>query len=294
MNKYKGLLGLIIVTVLWGGGFVAADIALNSITPFQIMTSRFGIASIILFFVAKKDLKTITKNEIKCGILLGSFLFAAFSLQTVGLQFTTPSKNAFLTSIYVAIVPFISYIFLKKKTSIANIIGVILVTVGAGILSLQSNFSIGVGDSLSIIGAFCYAFQIFFTGEFVNKIRPSILNFIQMVTSFTLSFISLGLTREYVNFSPSTESLTAILYLGLISTTLCYFLQTYSQQFVEETQVAIILSMESVFGTIFAAIILNDLITTRMLIGSSCIFIGVIISQLKLHRGQNRFIRDSR
>ncbi|ONI45473.1 hypothetical protein AN640_04465 [Candidatus Epulonipiscium fishelsonii] len=281
MNKYKGLLGLIIVTVLWGGGFVAADIALETITPFQIMTIRFGIASVIMFFGARKYLKTITQQEIKCGVLLGAFLFTAFSVQTIGLQFTTPAKNAFITSTYVAIVPFISYIFLKRKTNITNVIGVILVIIGAGILSLKSDFTVGIGDSLTMIGAICYAFQIFFTGEFVSKIRLSILNFMQMLTSFILSFISLGFTGEYVNFNPSTESFIAILYLGLISTTLCYFLQTYSQQFVEETQAAIILSMEAMFGAIFSAIILNEQITTRILIGSSCIFIGVIVSQIK-------------
>lgn len=98
MKKYLGMLGLLIVTVIWGGGFVASDIALSSLSPAQILVTRFLLASVLMFPLCARHLKSIKKQEIRAGIILGVYLFAAFALQIVGLKYTTPSKNAFLTA----------------------------------------------------------------------------------------------------------------------------------------------------------------------------------------------------
>lgn len=279
MKKGTAVTGLLLVTIIWGGGFIASDMALESLQPFQIMMIRFLLASVLMGVVSAKSLKCIKKKEIIAGGLMGIALFAAFGFQIVGLQYTTPSKNAFLTALNVVIVPFISYIFLKKKIGKKGMIGAVLSVIGVAILSLKGNFSLGLGDVLTLICALGFAFQIFLTGEFVKKYQASVLNFVQMVTAFLLSLLSMFFFGE-THFQVVTKGWISVLYLGVISTTVCYLIQTLCQKYVDETKSAIILSMESVFGTLFSVIILHEVITLRMIIGSAIILIAVIISNM--------------
>ena len=278
-KKYLGVLGLLTVTIIWGGGFVASDLALETLTPFQIMFIRFMIAAVIMTVLGRDSIRTITREEIKCGIMLGAALFGGFALQIIGLQYTTPSKNAFLTATNVVIVPFIALVIYRKKIPVKWLIGAGMAIVGAAVLSLQSDFSIGAGDILTLACAVCFALQIFLTGEFVGKIRPTVLNFLQMTTAFVLSGIGLIVTGSF-HFAPSTGSLLAVLYLGVVSTTITYLLQTVSQKYVDETKSAIILSMEAVFGTVFSVILLHEDVTVRMVIGSMLILAAVLVSEV--------------
>lgn len=277
MKKWLSTGGLILVTIIWGGGLIASNLALNSLRPFQIMTVRFALATVLMGLLSIKSLKGIKKEEIRAGALMGLALFLAFSLQIVGLQYTTPSKNAFLTSLNVVMVPFIAFFILKKKISRNGLLGAVLSVVGVAVLSLNGNLTLGIGDSLTLFCAVGFAFQIFFTGEFVKKYRVTVLNFVQMTTAFVLSFISL-FVFEQTEFHVTVEGSLSVLYLGVVSTTVCYLIQTACQQYVDETKAAIILSMESVFGTIFSILLLHEVVTLRMVIGCAIILGAVILS----------------
>ena len=290
MKKWLAIGGLILVTVIWGGGFVASDIALESMKPFQIMMVRFLLASVLMGIISlgqkNREEKSVDRaGAIRAGILMGIALFVGFSLQIIGLQYTTPSKNAFLTALNVVIVPFIAFIILKKKIGAKGIIGAILSVVGVALLSLNGNLTLGLGDALTLICAVGFAFQIFFTSEFVKKYPVSVLNMVQMITAFVLSAVSLVFFGE-TDFQVTTQGWLSVLYLGVISTTLCYLLQTACQRYVDETKAAIVLSMESVFGTIFSIIILHEVITLRMVIGCVIILTAVIISNLSDTEGE--------
>lgn len=290
MKKWLAIGGLILVTVIWGGGFVASDMALESMKPFQIMMVRFLLASVLMGMISlgqknREEKSVDCIGAIRAGILMGIALFVGFSLQIIGLQYTTPSKNAFLTALNVVIVPFIAFIILKKKIGVKGIIGAILSVVGVALLSLNGNLTLGLGDALTLICAVGFAFQIFFTSEFVKKYPVSVLNMVQMITAFVLSAVSLVFFGE-TDFQVTTQGWLSVLYLGVISTTLCYLLQTACQRYVDETKAAIVLSMESVFGTIFSIIILHEVITLRMVIGCVIILTAVIISNLSDTEGE--------
>ena len=290
MKKGVAIGGLILVTVIWGGGFVASDMALESMKPFQIMMVRFLLASVLMGLVSMGQRKKEAKIEnragaIKAGMLMGLTLFAGFALQIVGLQYTTPSKNAFLTALNVVIVPFIAFVILKKKVGVKGIIGAIMAVAGVALLSLNGNLTLGIGDLLSLFCAVGFAFQIFQTGEFVKKYPAAVLNLVQMFTAFVLSTISMFVFGE-TDFQVTTKGWLSVLYLAVISTTICYLLQTACQKYVEETKAAIILCMESVFGTVFSIIILHEVITPRMVVGCIIILIAVIISNLSESGGE--------
>lgn len=279
MKNYLGILGLMTVTVIWGGGFVASDMALETLTPFQIMAVRFFIAAVIMTLLGVKQIRTISKEEVRCGFWLGTALFGGFALQIIGLQYTTPSKNAFLTATNVVFVPFIALVIYHKRIEARSLVGACMAVAGAGVLSLQQDFSIGIGDGLTLLCAVCFALQIFLTGEYVGRIRPTVLNFLQMATACVLSVIGLICSGGF-SFHPSLKSLLAVLYLGIVSTTVTYLLQTVSQKYVDETKSAIILSMEAVFGTIFSVVLLHESVTVRMLAGSALILAAVLISEV--------------
>ena len=284
MKKWLAIGALILVTVIWGGGFVASDMALESMKPFQIMMVRFLLASILMGVISWGQRKGEEKlkdrpGAIKAGVLMGVTLFMGFAFQIVGLQYTTPSKNAFLTALNVVIVPFIAFVILKKKIGAKGIIGAVLSVLGVGLLSLNGNFTVNLGDGLTLLCAVGFAFQIFFTSEFVKKYPASVLNTVQMFTAFVLSAISLVIFGEN-DFQVTTQGWLSVLYLGVVSTTICYLLQTACQKYIDETKAAIILSMESVFGTIFSILILHEVVTVRMVIGCAVILAAVIISNM--------------
>ena len=161
MKKGLAIGGLILVTVIWGGGFVASDMALESMKPFQIMMVRFLLASVLMGLVSlgqrnRKEEVVNRTGAIKAGILMGVALFIGFSLQIIALQYTTPSKNAFLTALNVVIVPFIAFVILKKKIGAKGIIGAILSVIGVALLSLNGNLTLGLG--CCIRGLWCCCF----------------------------------------------------------------------------------------------------------------------------------------
>lgn len=284
MKKWLAIGALILVTVIWGGGFVASDMALESMKPFQIMMVRFLLASVLMGVISWGQRKGEEKlkdrsGAIKAGVLMGVTLFMGFAFQIIGLQYTTPSKNAFLTALNVVIVPFIAFVILKKKIGAKGIIGAVMSVLGVGLLSLNGNFTVSLGDGLTLLCAVGFAFQIFFTSEFVKKYPASVLNTVQMFTAFVLSASSLVIFGEN-DFQVTTQGWLSVLYLGVVSTTICYLLQTACQKYIDETKAAIILSMESVFGTIFSIMILHEVVTVRMVIGCAVILAAVIISNM--------------
>ena len=119
----------------------------------------------------------------------------------------------------------------------------------------------------------------------MKKYPASVLNMVQMITAFVLSAVSLVIFGEN-DFQVTTQGWLSVLYLGVISTTVCYLLQTACQKYVDETKAAIVLSMESVFGTLFSIIILHEVITLRMVIGCAIILAAVIISNLSETEGE--------
>ena len=197
-TKYKGELGLALTAFIWGSGFIGVSISLSGgLTPLQILTIRFFIGAVLLGVIFFKEIKNnITKEAVKAGCIIGVFLFVAFAFQTVGMAYTTASKNAFLTAVNVVIVPFIGFMLYKRPLDKYGIVSSIIAIIGIGILSLEADFSINFGDFLTIICAVGFAFHIFFTGEFVKKHNGIVLTVVQFTVAAVLSLILQILFKE--------------------------------------------------------------------------------------------------
>jgi len=279
-DRRKGQIGLIFVTMIWGSGFVVSAISLEYFSPYQILTLRFLLAFILMGALFFSQLKHAGKKTYLKGIGLGSILYLAFLFQTVGLVYTTPSKNAFLTAFNVVLVPFIGALFFRRKVTAPAIIGALLSISGIAVISLTDFNGVNFGDMLTLVCALFFALQIIFTNRFVLGENIYALTTIQMGTAAVLGII-VSLARGEFALPAAGEGYYSILYLGVISTMLAFLVQTASQQFTKETETAIILSMEAVFGMVASALFLKEAITLRMLIGAVLILAGVLVVELK-------------
>lgn len=282
MQHYLGEIGLVITAIIWGSGFVASAVSLEYYTPYQILAGRFLIGVILLSLIFYKKLKNIKKSTLLKGTVLGIFLYAAFALQTIGLQYTTPSKNAFLTAVNVVIVPFIGYFFYKRKMDIYELSGALLALIGVAVLSLKLSSSLNIGDMLTLGCAVGFAFHIFYTAKFVKEEDPIHLTIIQMLVAAILAWTMVFIKGE-TSFSFETEGVLNLLYLGVFSTTIAYLLQTVAQKYITETKAAIILSTESFWGMAFSVMILSEVLTVKMGIGAAIILIAIIVSETKFN-----------
>ena len=280
MSKYKGELLMLITALMWGSGFIGMDIGLEYLTVFQIMAGRFTLATIILCIVFRKKLKLINKTVLWKGAVLGSILFIAFVLQTYGLVYTTPSKNAFLTALNVIFVPLLAYIIYKRRFDRFEIFAACIAIVGIGFLSLQGSMTMNIGDMLSILCALAFAFDIFYTNVFVKKEDALALTIVQFMTASALSLVMAGYMGELTTNVP-VEGIYAIIYLAIFCTVIAYVCQNIGMQYANPTKSAIILSTEALFGTILSVIILHELLTGRMIIGCVLIFAAIVIAEVK-------------
>lgn len=283
MRKYLGEIGLIFVAIIWGGGFVGTKLALDGgFLPLQVLTLRFLIASSILSIIFIKVIKeNINKETIKAGMFLGAFLFIAFTTQTVGLQYTTAAKNAFITAANVVIVPFIGLALYRRKLDKIGVISSMITLIGIAILSLEEGFAVNFGDMLTLISAVAFAFHIFFTSELAPKHNAIVLTTIQFFVAFLLSSIFQLVTGEG-RINASITGYAGVVYLALFSTIIGFVTQTICQKNVDGTKTAIILSTEAVFGAILSIIFLGEIITYKLIIGSILIFGSIIAAETKL------------
>lgn len=280
MQKYKGELLMLITAIMWGSGFVGMAKGLEHWSVFQLMAGRFFLASIILSIVFYKKLKLITKSVLWKGATLGAILFVAFALQTWGLEYTTPSKNAFLTAINVIIVPIIAYIIYKRRIDRFEFIAAGVAIVGIGFLSLQDSLTINIGDFLSILCAFAFAFDIFYTNVFVKTEDALALTIVQFYSATICSVIGVIVLGDYPT-TYSAEGLGIIVYLAVFCTGVAYVCQNIGMQYANPTKSAIILSTEALFGTIFSVLLLNELLTGRMIFGCILIFFAILFAEVK-------------
>ncbi len=274
-------LGLVFTTLIWGFAFVIVKNSLDYVPPIYMLAFRFTIAALVLPFIFIKKIKKINWNYVLNGSLLGLFLFAAYAFQTIGCQYTTAGKNAFITTIYVILVPFLHWVFTKKKPDIYAVIAALLGITGIGLLSLQGDLSINKGDILTIICGLCYAIHIVFIARFTEHQDPVILTIIQLAAAAVFSWIFAPFYDGAFPLAALQNSsvVYSMLYLGLMSTMAAFLFQTVCQKYVPPSTAALLLSLEAVFGVFFAWLLLKEYLTPRMAVGCVLIFTAVVLAE---------------
>ena len=232
--------------------------------------------------VCIKKWKDFTLDYLWRGGIVGGFLFLAYTVQTFGLSFTTPSKNAFLTAVYCVLVPFFTWAVVRRRPDKFNILAAVLCVAGVGLVSLNEELSINIGDLLTLLCAVFYASHI----VAVEKLSPG--KDIYLITIFQFAFAAL---YSWV-FSLTTEVFPAqalkdpavflpLAYLCVMATTVALLFQNVGQIWSDPASASVILSLESVFGVLFSVICYGDEVSVKMLCGFVLIFVAVVCSETK-------------
>ena len=172
-------------------------------------------------------------------------------LQTIGCQYTTAGKNAFLTTIYVILVPFLHWLINHRRPDRYVIGGALLAMVGIGLLSLQGEGGIALGDLLTLLCGIFFAVHIVYIDRYTLAQDPAILTVLQLATAAVLSFLLAPLIDgPFPAQALHPEAVTGMLYLGLLSTMLGFLLQNVGQKYTTPSTASLLLSFESVFGVL--------------------------------------------
>ena len=272
--------GLLLVALLWGAGFLFTKRGLDYITPLWMMSMRFVGATIIMSIVFYKNFRKISKSDLKAGLIIGIFLYIAFATQTIGLQYTSISNQAFLTATNVVFVPFLVWMVYKKAPDKFAFIGAALATVGIGLITLKEGLHLNVGDMWTLACAVFFAGHIVSIGFFAKENDPIALTIVQFAVAAVLSLVS-ALMMEPLPAKIGSEAMLSVGYMVLASTLLAFLLQNICQKYTPSTHASLILSLESVFGTLVAVVFEGEMFNLQMALGCITVFAAILLIETR-------------
>ena len=288
MSKSLSIFSALICTIIWGTTFIAQDTGMRVIGPYVFNGVRFFVGFLVLipFYLLlekKNTYKEVSKNKSKfiyLSILIGLFLFLGTVFQQVALLYTDVANAAFFTIFYVPMVPIIVFFLFKKNIHWSVWPSVILCVIGGYLLTNFYDATVRLGDTLVIIGAIFWSLHIIFIGKIIEEFdAPILIGLIQTIIVSTCSII-LALIFEDFIIKNILDQKVQILYAGILSGGIAFVLQIYAQKNISPAPAAIIFSLEGVFATIAAWIILSQILNINNILGCGFILVGVMISQL--------------
>lgn len=285
-QEIKSNILLLITAAIWGFAFVAQRVGMMYVGAFTFNGFRFALGSLslvpLIIYSDKKSKESIKSNDelsnpILGGVIAGSVLFCAASLQQIGLIYTEAGKAGFITGLYIVIVPILG-LFLKQRVHISTWLGIVLAAFGLYFLSVNEGFYISKGDLYVTIGALFWAIHILVIDYFTKKVNPLKLSFIQFATCSVLSLIT-ALIFEKISFADLRLIIIPLLYGGILSSGVAYTLQAVAQKYARPSHAAIAMSTESVFASIGGFIILHENLGARAYLGCALMLAGMLLSQ---------------
>lgn len=277
-----GRLALFATALIWGTSFVVLKFALDSIGTMWVLAIRFSISALLLALAAGKRLKSMSATAFKGSVIMGLCLAAAYIVQTFGLVYTTPSKNAFLTATYCVLVPFMAWGIYKRKPTAVNIIAAVLCLTGIGFISLNKGTGqVNIGDVLTLLCGVFYSLQIILMEQYIGSGDSLTISAVQFASAAAVCWLG-ALLFEPVPTELTGGAWMSILYLSVMCTAVCFFLQAWGMKYTRSSTAAMIMTLECVFGTLFSVLLYHEALTPRLLIGFVLVFLAVVISETGL------------
>ena len=272
-------LALFLTAVLWGSTFTIGKLAAEVFSPSFIIALRFLVASIALLIAAWPRRGELDREYWTGGFWMGLTLFISYILQVGGLALdTSPGKSAFLCTTYSVMVPFLYWFVTKERPKLRHILCVFLCLGGVGILSLSGGWGMSAGDILTVLSGVPCAFNIVISAMVCRNRNVLLLTTVELWVVTVLAWVFVFFGRDFPASYP-LGALGGIVYLGLIATALCLYMQSYGLKYAEPAIAGMLLGLESVFGVVFSVIIYRETVTPRMLVGFGVIFTAILLPQ---------------
>ena len=274
---------IVAATVIWGSSFVIVKDVTTYMTPAWLLFIRFLGASLILALVFLKYRQFyFKKDHILYGALFGLALFTAYYVQTQGIIYTTPGKNAFLTGTYCVMVPFLAWAVTKRRPTKFNLLAAFLCIVGVGFISLNGDAGVNIGDVLTLGCAVFYATHIVLVSKFSPGRNIFVLTMWQFFFVAVLSAV-VGLVSEpapAILASMQPEQFIQLAYLTVACTALALLFQNIGQANIPPASASLLLSLESPFGVFFSVLAGAEVLTGQIVFGFVLVFAAIVVSEV--------------
>ena len=286
-NKLQGSIFLLLGTVIWGFSFIAQSVGMAQMGPFAFQSIRCLLAVLFLLPITlvfdrgnwRASMQKWKNPQLwRVGLICGCALFAAATLQQLGLLYTDAGKAGFLTAMYIVLVPIIG-LFRRKKPNRAALFSVALAVVGLYLLSCMGAAGINRGDLLLLGCALAFSVQINCIDALADSLDGIRLNCIQCLVVAVLS-APFALVLETVRLENILACWLPLAYAGILTMGVAYTLQILGQKRLEPTTASLIMSLESVFAALGGWLILHETMTPWETLGSCLVFTAVVVSQL--------------
>ncbi len=274
---------LILITMLWGGTFLVVHHAMTVSGPFFFVGLRFATAALLLALISWKSLRGLTWHEVKAGAWIGIAIAAGYGLQTWGMQTISSSKSAFITAMYVPLVPLLQWLFLGRMPGLMSWIGVALAFSGLLLLAGPDgdSLALGAGEIATLISTVAIAAEIILISACAGKVDVRRVTIVQLAVASASAFLFMVPNGESVpGFSPYL--LYSAVGLGVASA-LIQVTMNWAQRSVSPTRATVIYAGEPVWAGIVGRVA-GERLPGIALIGGALIVLGVLISELKLKR----------
>lgn len=272
------------MTFIWGGTFLFTKIGLQYTSPALYVIIRYSIALTICLIVFRKNFKVLNRQTFISGIILGLFLGGGFLLQTLGLKYTTVSKSAFITGVSVVLTPIVFWFVEKRKISYWQISGVIIVTAGLWLFTQPDFYNINIGDFLTLLSTFFWAFYITYMDVFTKGKsdfkETSLLVIFQFVAALPLAlvyFLAFESSNIFLVFDKGL--LYSLLYNAILASFFLTIIHTSVQRYTTPVKAALIFSLEPVIASYLAFLFLNEFMNAIEFIGAAILLFGILLSE---------------
>ena len=280
---------LLMVAVSWGVGFIAMRYALSWLPTLTLLAVRFLLSFVSLALVFPSRVFRAKRDTWWRGALIGLFLTLGFVPQTFAMLYTSINTVAFLTGMYVVLVPLFQALLLRKAPGTLSAVGAVLSVTGLGILCLQpgEGLGLGLGELLGFLCAVGYAMHIISVGRFAPEEDPVAITAAQLLAAFLYTGV-LAVTLEPLPARMEVGPAITVIYLVLCNTLGAMLIQNWAQQVTEPTRAALLLATEPVFAALGSYFLLGEVIGLKGFIGDLLIFSGMVMSQVESFREPGR------
>ena len=281
--RLRADLVLVGITALWGATFVVVKDALDQADPFTFLGLRFLVGGLVATAIAARRLRA--PGVVRRGAFLGLFLFAGYAFQTVGLQYTTESRSAFITGLSVILVPVVSILVFRRRPHLPSMVGVGLSIAGLYVLTggLEDSAPGGEvlwGDLLTLGCALSFALHIAFTERFAPAVPAMPLVAVQLWGVAALSALALLRPGAAPRLDLSGAFIPAVVFTGVFASAVAIFLQTWAQARTTAVRAALVFSLEPVFAATMSVALGRERLGMRELLGGGILLLAIVVAEV--------------
>lgn len=284
-------ISLMVVAASWGFGFVWMKDAIERQPYFDFLALRFTIAAGVMFLIRPQLVRHINLNFLNRGVLLGVALGLGYVTQTIGLEQSTAAITGFFTGLYIVLTPVFAWLLLRQKVASKVLLGVIIATIGLGVITL-GGLGFDVGTISLLACAILFALHIVGLGRWSPGRDTYALTVVQLATVAVICWIGALFNPSDPGFQapPDADVWNAVLFTAIFATAIAFFVQTWAQSIMDASRVAIILTTEVVFAALFAVALGQEVLSLRTVIGGALMVIAMLIVEWPSRNDKNQTV----